>query len=81
MSTQRIPIGVLTRLVDQTRVRPPAVVHRPPAADDDFAEEEAPSVLVAVQLDGSVHVERLPEPTQRSLLSEILAASTRVAFG
>ncbi len=81
MSTQRIPIGILTRLVDQTRTRPPAVVHRPPTADDDFAEEEAPSLLIAVRGDGSVDVERLPEPTQRSLISEILAASTRVVLG
>lgn len=71
MSTQRIPIEVLGRLVEQTR----------PVDDGDFASEEVPVVLMTVDRDGVVCVERVDEPTQRTLISEILAASTRVVFG
>lgn len=78
--TEPIPLDVLSRLVEQSRPRPPAIIRKPPPpAADDFADEEAPSV-VAVTRDGTFQVERLPEPTQRSRLSEILAASTRVMF-
>jgi hypothetical protein len=80
--TQRIPRDVLARLVEQSRPqRPPAVIRRvpdPPA--DDFADEESPSMLLTITHDGEPVIERLPEATQRSLVSEILAASSRVVF-
>ena len=79
--TERIPLDVLARAVEKSRPRPPAVLRKPaPPCDDDFEDEESPSVLVTVGLDGTPRVEKLPEPTQKTLLSEILAASCRVVF-
>lgn len=79
--TERIPRDVLARLIEQSRPRrPPAVVRRiPPPPDDDFADEEAPSGLVTPGQHEAPRIERLPGATQRSRISEILAASSRVA--
>jgi len=81
--TQRIPRDVLCRLRELSRPRAPAVIRREPMppSPDDFDDEEAPSVLVALEHDATPRFERLP-PSPPSILSEILAVASlsRVAF-